>query len=95
MISNVLVPPLLSSYRKPSSFVKTKAWIRFATIERTPGSKPQGPVKVVLGRIKIPLNLPLQKGDFQCPLLEKGGKGGFSEKEQFTQVKLTLTLPRG
>jgi hypothetical protein len=31
----------------------------------------------VIQVIKIPLNLPLLKGDFNYPTLEKGGEGGF------------------
>jgi len=48
-------------------------------------SSSQGNVKVALSRLKIPLNLPLQKGDFLFPPLknfEKGGRGGFLENRQ-------------
>ena len=34
----------------------------------------QGNVKVALSRLEIPLNLPLQKGDFLFPILKKWGK---------------------
>ncbi|GEM_PF-5605060 len=35
-------------------------------------SSSQGNVKVALSRLKIPLNLPLQKGDFLFPPLKRG-----------------------
>jgi hypothetical protein len=37
----------------------------------------QGPVEVVLSRIKNPSKSPFTKGDFQFPPLEKGDEGGF------------------
>ena len=54
----------------------------------------QGLVKVVLSRIKNPSKSPFTKGRLSNPPLKKGGKGGFSENEQFTQVTLALTWPR-
>jgi len=36
-----------------------------------------GSVKVVLKRLKIPLNLPLLRETFYTPLLKKGGRGDF------------------
>lgn len=41
-----------------------------------------GSVKVVLRRLKIPLNLPLQRETFNTPLLKKGDQGGFLEKHE-------------
>ncbi len=50
----------------------------------------------MLSRIKNPSKSPFTKGDFQFPLW-KGGKGDFwtngTRENQFTTVKLTLTLP--
>ena len=45
------------------------------------GEKGHGSVQVVLKRLKIPLNLPLQRETFFTPF-EKGGKGGFLEKRE-------------
>jgi hypothetical protein len=51
----------------------------------------------VLSRIKNPSKSPFTKGDFQFPPLKKGGRGDFwtnrTCENQFTTVKLTLTLP--
>jgi len=45
-----------------------------------------GSVKVVLKRLKIPLNLPLQRETFNTPLLKKGGRGEpLSERVDFSE----------
>jgi len=43
-------------------------------VTQPPGERDrvQGPVKVELVTIKIPLNLPLRKGDFKISPFEKG-----------------------
>jgi len=57
-------------------------------------SSSQGNVKVALSRLKIPLNLPLQKGDFLFPPLKRGGRGDFwkTASWEFNSIKVKLTL---